>query len=211
MGKKEILKHKREMATISRQIYDKGLTYSTGGNISVKLGDDQFLIKPADFCFGDMRAKDFITINKNGEILDGQPGNRPSSETKMHLAVYRDIKDAKAVIHTHSPYTMVFATSGKPIEAATTFAEEEIGLVPVAPYRDPGTQALADIVGKTLQTVEKGLYPPPNQPAIAVLLERHGVLLAGKNLKQTFYALESLETTARTLLWMKILDIAGQS
>jgi ribulose-5-phosphate 4-epimerase/fuculose-1-phosphate aldolase len=65
---------------------------------------------------------------------------------------------------------------------------------------------LAEIVAKTLKTVEKGLYPPSNQPAIACLLEKHGVLVAGKNLKQTFYALESLETTARTVLWMKILQ-----
>ena len=152
-----------------------------------------------------MRGKDFITINEKGEVLEGPSGNRPSSETPMHLAIYRDLKDINAVIHAHSPNTMVFATLGKPIEAATTFAEEEVGLVPVAPYRDPGTQDLADTVAKTLKKVEKGLYPPPNRPAIACLLEKHGVLVAGKNLKKTFYALESLETTARTLLWMNVL------
>jgi L-fuculose-phosphate aldolase len=206
MVKKEILNLKREMATISRQIYEKGLTYSTGGNISVKIDNNAFLIKPADFCFGDMRGKDFITINEKGEKIEGPAGNRPSSETPMHLAVYRDLKDIKAIIHAHSPNTLVFATSGKPIEAATTFAEEEVGFVPLAPYREPGTQDLAEIVAKTLKTVEKGLYPPSNQPAIACLLEKHGVLVAGKNLKQTFYALESLETTARTVLWMKILQ-----
>ncbi|NHJ01547.1 MAG: class II aldolase/adducin family protein [Candidatus Heimdallarchaeota archaeon] len=205
MTKKQ-LTLKQDMARVCRQIYEKGLTYSTGGNISVKLDNDTFLIKPADYCFGDIRGKDFIIINKKGEIIEGPRGNRPSSETPMHLTVYRDIKDVNAVIHAHSPNTMVFATMGMAIEAATTFAEEEVGFVPVAPYRVPGTQDLAEIAAKTLKSVEKGLYPPPNQPAIACLLEKHGVLVAGKSLMKTFYALESLETTARTILWMKVLE-----
>ena len=206
MTKKQILMLKRDMATVCRQIYEKGLTYSTGGNISVKLDENSFLIKPADYCFGDIKAKDFMIVNKKGEIIEGKRGDRPSSETPMHLTVYRDIKDVNAVIHAHSPNTLVFATAGVPIEAATTFAEEEIGTVPVAPYEIPGTQDLAESVAKALKSVEKGLYPPPNQPAIACLLEKHGVLVAGKNLMQTFYALESLETTARTILWMKVLQ-----
>ncbi len=204
MNKTQILtQKKREMAKICRQIYEKGLTYSTGGNVSVRLSEDEFLIKPADFCFGDLKAQDFIIINSAGEVLKGPKGNRPSSETPMHLAVYRDLDEINAVIHAHSPYTLVFATMGESIEPATTFAEEELGLVPVAPYEEPGTQELAESVAKALKSVESHLSPPANTPAIACLLEKHGVLVAGKNLLQTFYALESLETTARTLLWMK--------
>jgi L-fuculose-phosphate aldolase len=204
VNKTQTLTHKkREMAKICRQIYEKGLTYSTGGNVSVRVSEDEFLIKPADFCFGNLKAQDFIIINSASEILKGPKGNRPSSETPMHLAVYRDLKDVNAVIHAHSPYTLVFATMGVPIEPATTFAEEELGMVPVAPYEEPGTQELAESVAKALKSVESNLSPPANTPAIACLLEKHGVLVAGKNLLQTFYALESLETTARTLLWMK--------
>ncbi len=197
---------KREMATVCRKIYEKGLTYSTGGNISVRIGEDSFLIKPADYCFGDLKGRDFIVVNSRGEKMIGPKGNRPSSETPMHVTIYRDLKDINAVIHAHSPYTLVFATMGVPIEPATTFAEEELGLVPLAPYRDPGTQDLAEIAAQTLKKVEKNLYPPAKTPAIACLLERHGVLVAGKNLRQTFYALESLETTARTILWMKTIQ-----
>ena len=202
----ELAKIKREMASVCRKIYEKGLTYSTGGNISVRIGEDQFLIKPADFCFGDIKPGDFIVINKKGERTSGPAGNRPSSEWPMHLAIYRDLKDVNAVIHAHAPETLVFCTMAKPIEPATTFAEEEIGLVPVAPYEEPGSQELAEAAAKSLKSIEKGLYPPANQPAIACLLERHGFILGGKNLKQTFYALESVETTARTILWMKAVE-----
>jgi len=194
------------MASISHKIYEKGLTYSSGGNISVRIGKNQFLIKPADYCFGEIKASDFIIINDKGEKTHGPAGTRPSSETPMHLAVYRELKDVNAVIHAHSPETLVFCTMGIPIEAETTFAEEEVGFVPVAPYREPGTQELAEIAAKTLKSVEEGLYPPANRPAVACLLEKHGVLIAGKNLTRIFYALESLETTARTILWMKAVQ-----
>ncbi|MHA1330966.1 MAG: class II aldolase/adducin family protein [Candidatus Hodarchaeales archaeon] len=206
MNKNEIAKIRKEMASISHKIYEKGLTYSSGGNISVRIGKDRFLIKPADYCFGDVKPSDFIIIDSRGEKIQGREGTRPSSETPMHLAVYRDLKDVNAVIHAHSPETLVFCTMGVPIKAETTFAEEEVGFVPVAPYQEPGSQELAEVAAKTLKSVEKGLYAPLNRPAVACLLEKHGVLLAGKNLTRTFYALESLETTARTILWMKAVQ-----
>ena len=198
---------REEMAIICRKIYEKGLTYSTGGNISAKIADDIFLIKPADFCFGDMQAEDFLVVNGESRILEGPKGNRPSSESPFHLAIYKAFpKEINAVIHAHSPYTLVFATMGEDIDPLTTFAEEEIGRVPLAPRRKPGTQELADILVQTLRSVENQLHAPLNQPAIACLAEAHGVVIAGKELKKTFFALESLETTARTILWMRAVQ-----
>lgn len=200
--KNQILR--QELAAICRKIYEKGLTYSTGGNISAKITDGMYLIKPADFCFGDMQPEDFLVVDGECKILEGPKGNRPSSESPFHLAIYKAFpKDINAVIHAHSPYTLVFATMGEDIDPLTTFAEEEIGRVPLAPRREPGTQELANILVETLKTVEDQLHSPLNQPAIACLAEAHGVVLAGKELKKTFYALESLETTARTILWMR--------
>ncbi len=198
---------REEMAVICRKIYDKGLTYSTGGNISAKITDGRYLIKPADFCFGDIQPEDFLIVDGECNILEDPKGKRPSSESPFHLAIYKAFPKAiNAVIHAHSPYTLVFATMGEDIDPLTTFAEEEIGRVPLAPRRKPGTLELADILVQTLKTVEGQLGPPLNQPAIACLAEAHGVVLAGKELKKAFYALESLETTARTILWMRVIQ-----
>ena len=107
----------------------------------------------------------------------------------MHLRVYQENPDVQAVVHAHPPMATSFAVAG--IALDTPILPEAIvnlGVVPVAPYAVPGTQAVPDSIAPYCRTHN------------AVLLANHGALTWGKDLWQAYFRMESLEYYAQLTL-----------
>ena len=131
-----------------------------------------------------MQETDLLLVNMRGELLAGE--GRPSSEVRMHLAVYEKRPDVEAIVHAHPPLLTAFTLAGVPFMAdALPEVWLTIGPVPTAPYATPST----DEVPKSIA--------PFIEKHHAILLERHGSLTMGKDLKQAFLRLEKLEHAAR--------------
>jgi L-fuculose-phosphate aldolase len=164
-------------------------TSATGGNISVKLADGTFWVTPSCLHKARVRVEDLMRIAADGTVLEGT--RRPSSETPMHLAMYRALPQMGAVIHAHSPIATGFAQAGKRIETnCSSEAYEILGpYVPLLPYARPSTAALAD-------TVADAMCPRHH----AYLLANHGVLTWGNDLWEAYDMLDTLETFAQSLL-----------
>lgn len=176
----------------ARKSYEKGLSPATSGNISLLDDNDNVLITASGSAAGDLWKDDIVKIDFDGKILDGV--KKPSSEKFMHIEIYKKRKDIRAVIHSHAPAVTAFAVCGKEInEIIMPEFAYYFGSVPVSEYHLPGSMDLAyDIAEK---------FSSKN----AVLMKNHGIIVGGKNLKEAFYFLESINAYCETYLNAKIL------
>ena len=174
-----------EIVRYGKLLYDRGLLAGTAGNISVRSGADEMLITPSGACKGMLDEKDLVKVR----ISDGAPleGGRPSIETPFHLAFYRKRPEVNAVVHTHPVYCTTLAVMGREVipsiipEGLLVLGKE----VPMAPYGTPGSAQLAAHLNEAAAEGD------------AFLMEMHGALTVGKDLKQAAHRMETLEFVAK--------------
>ena len=173
---------------IGRRMYERNMVAANDGNLSVKIGEDEILCTPTGISKGYMTPECICLINQKGELLRANEGYKPSSEIKMHLRVYQERPDVKAVVHAHPVYATTFAIAERPLEAPIlTEAVVSLGRVPVARYARPSTDEVPDSVAEYVQEVD------------AMLLAHHGALTYGDNLLEAYMRMESVEFYARQL------------
>lgn len=171
---------KQDIVEIGRRIWLRGYVASNDGNISVRLGVDEFLCTPTGVSKGFMTPEMIIKVNGLGELISGYL--KPSSEIKMHLGVYRDRPDVNAVVHAHPPISTAFAVAGLSL-SKVTLPEViiSLGTVPLADYGTPSTEEIPQAIAKYLQDYD------------AFLLENHGALTLGSDVYNAYYKMETME------------------
>lgn len=176
---------------IGRLMYDRGHVISNDGNISARVDENSVLVTPSGISKGRLTPDMLVLINNEGDVLSGK--RHASSETPMHLEVYRQKPEIKAVVHAHSPLATAFAIAGRAIDEP--YMPELIlglGVVPVAPFAMPSTDEVpASIIGLL--------------EGNALLLSNHGVLTWGKSLLTAFDYLEQVEYAAKIILTVEQL------
>jgi L-fuculose-phosphate aldolase len=175
----------RETVTrLGRQLSDRGLTSGTGGNVSVRRGD-RVAVSPSGVPYDDVTPDRVPVVDLSGEVVVAADG-RPSSETPIHVAIYRRRDDLGGVVHTHSPYATTFACLGDPIPPTyyeLAFAGPE---VPVVDYAPPGSEELAALAA--------GAFDERHD---ACLLQNHGVVAGGADGPAALETAEKVEYAAR--------------
>jgi L-fuculose-phosphate aldolase len=176
----------REIIACGKRIFERRLTSGWGGNISVRLGRGRFLITGQHASMGSLRPADLVVVNGDGKAIEA--GRRPSSETPLHLAIYRKT-GANAVIHAHPPATLVFSLGGR---SFSPLSFEEQYLMGKIPNLAQGTAT----VEKPAAVVEVLRFRP------IVILGGHGTVARGKDLTEAFLFTDLLEQAiyCRTLL-----------
>lgn len=184
---------REELIWVCRRLEEKGLIAATDGNVSCRLDEDRLLITPSGSAKGDLEPGDLLVMDLEGALLRG--AGKPSSESRMHLLVYRRRPDVEAVVHAHPPLLTAFTLAGAPFVAeALPEVWLTIGPVPTAPYATPSTVEVPDSIA------------PFVQDSLAILLERHGSLTMGRTLKEACLRLEKLEHAAHTLFYSRLLN-----
>lgn len=169
------------LADTCRMLYDRNLTVSAGGNMSVRLDEEYILITPSGRNKGALAPEDMIVVSMDGEALGDA---KPSIETGMHLGIYRNNPDAGAVIHCHPLNCIALTMKGRVRTDLTPEGVILLGDVPTVGYMTPGTKELADAVAA-------------HAASKAILLTRHGAVTVGRDLQQAFDRMEELEFQAR--------------
>ena len=179
---------KKQICEIGKRIYDRGMVASNDGNISVKLNDNEFLCTPTGVSKGFMTPEYICKVDANGQVIQANPGFKPSSEIKMHMRVYKQRPDVNSVVHAHPVYATSFAIAGIPLtQPIMPEAVIALGCVPIADYGTPSTEEIPDAVEKHLQYFD------------AVLLENHGALTYSDSLINAYHKMESVEFYAKLL------------
>jgi len=179
---------RQEVITACRRIVAAGLVAGASGNVSRRVegpdGAPLVAITPSRVPYDRLTADDILVIDFEGDPVDGK--GVPSSETLVHLAVYRARADVGAAIHTHSIYASALAVAG--LEIPPLLDEQVVALggsVPVAEYARSASQELADMACAALGEGN------------AVLLRNHGVLGVGAGLEEAASVCELVERLAR--------------
>lgn len=181
-----------EIVEIAHLIYQKGFVSATDGNISVRLPNGNILCTPTMTCKGEIRKSSIVEIDPDGNLVYGI--YKPSTEIKMHLFIYREREDVNAVIHAHPPFATSFAVAGLSLEEyVLPEVIVNLGKIPLAKYATPST----DEVPKSIQPFVKSHD--------AFLLQNHGAVTLGTNLKDAFFKMEKLEHYAMVILFARIL------
>jgi L-ribulose-5-phosphate 4-epimerase len=172
----------------ARQMVADGLAHGAGGNISaLDRRSGLVAITPTAIEYERMTADDIVIVDIHGKVVEGRW--KPTSETPLHTIFYRSRPDIGAVVHTHAPYASAFAVSNETIPMVVTEAALCIGApIPVAPYRRPGSEALAQAV---LDAMGDG---------VAVLMAQHGLLTVGPDLRRAYETTLAAEASARLTL-----------
>ncbi|HUV24099.1 MAG TPA: class II aldolase/adducin family protein [Methanomassiliicoccales archaeon] len=171
-----------EMVRFGRLMSERGLTFATGGNLSVRLDEETVLITPSGVRKGEMRGDDLIVMNLSDGSFEGH--GKPSIEAPLHTIFYKR-KDVNAVLHGHPPFCTILAVTGKTLK--TALIPEGIlvlGRVPLVPYRTPGS---VDLASSLMSAKGDGK---------GYLMEKHGALAVGADLGEAFNRLEEMEFIA---------------
>ncbi|MBN1562964.1 MAG: class II aldolase/adducin family protein [Anaerolineae bacterium] len=181
------MRHK--IIDVGRRLYDLFFVAGNDGNISVRLNDDEILMTPTNVSKGQMEPEDIVKVSLSGQLLAASNGSRPSSEGRMHLAIYRNRPDIRAVVHAHPPTATGFAVANRDLTAP--FLPEVVvrtGPTPLVPYTIPGGDELpASLI-------------PYIEDHLTLLLGNHGVVAYGPTLRDALFNLETVELNARIFL-----------
>lgn len=170
---------------------DRCLTPGISGNISVRCGND-IIITSSGSANSFLSEDDLSIIDFNGNLVEGN--KKASSEKFLHIEFYKKRKDIGAICHFHSPYLTSFAACGLSLNdkilPEIVFMFDEI---PCADYALPGS---LELVEKTSLYFEK--YN-------VILMKNHGVISAGRDLKEAYLNIELCEAYAKTFMLSKFL------
>jgi ribulose-5-phosphate 4-epimerase/fuculose-1-phosphate aldolase len=188
---KESLARER-IAALGRSMFQRGLTFGSSGNISVRL-EDGWLMTPTNVALGDLDPARLAKLGVEGRHLSG---DAPTKEAMLHLAMYRERPRAAAVVHLHSTHSVAVSALSDinpedVLPPITAYYVMRVGRLPLIPYFPPGDQGLADAVGKQAAKHH------------AVLLANHGPVVAGGSLEAAAGAIEELEETAKLYLLLQ--------
>ena len=169
-----------------RRLHERGLIAGQDGNVSVRLRSGHILVTPTGLSKVDVTAESLVELEPGGEQVTEGPA--ASSEVGMHLRIYRERPDVRAVVHAHPPVATAYGVVGRDfMDAVLPEVIFHLGRVPLVPFAQPGTPALGDAMAPYLADHD------------AFLLASHGATTVGPSLRLAHQRMESLEHAARIL------------
>ncbi len=167
---------------VGKAIFERNKTSGSSANMSFRY-EDKVYITASGTCFGRLTTDSFSIVSTDGTVLNGK---KPSKELPLHLALY-NVAGVEAVIHTHALYATLiscFVALDKEddvVPSYTPYLNMKLGKIKWVQYAPPGSDELFKLFSKSVDG-RKGY-----------LLGNHGPIVGGKDILNTFYALEELE------------------
>jgi L-fuculose-phosphate aldolase len=167
----------REVVRWGKLLFERRLISGWGGNLSCRIGKTEFLITGQHAPLGFLTPKDLVRINREGRPT--RERRRPSSETPLHLAVYKGT-DAQAIVHVHPPMVLAFSLTHESFVPVSFEEKYTIGEVAIIPQDTP-------TVTKPEQLVATLKYHP------VVIIKGHGTVAIGQSFQEAFLLTDLLE------------------
>jgi Ribulose-5-phosphate 4-epimerase and related epimerases and aldolases len=192
-------KFKQQVVKYSQEADRSGLCKHRSGNFSLRDPKSGYVcITPTGVDREELSYHDIVVVDLAAKVIEAETGLRPTSETLMHLEVYKTRQDIHAVAHTHSRFATAFSILKKNIpaivyEVANLGCKE--GYIPVADYGRPGTPELATFVALSLKISD------------VALMESHGVIAVDAELKEALLKAHYVEEMAE--IYYRTLTLTG--
>ncbi|MDE2997561.1 MAG: class II aldolase/adducin family protein [Gemmatimonadota bacterium] len=177
---------KLDIVEAGRRLYDKGYIVASDGNVSARFDEGRLIVTPAGLCKGNLSVEDLCVCDMEGRKISGV--RSPSSEIGMHLFLYRERPDVKAVVHAHPPTATGFSVAGMPLtDCVLPEVVITLGSIPTAKYGTPGGPEISEPIRRFVKDYD------------AYLLENHGATTVGADVMNAYFKMETLEHFARIL------------
>ena len=178
---------KAEIVGVGRKLWQRMYVDGNGGNISYRLTAEAVICTPTLVSKSDLKPEDLCLVDLAGNQLAG--GKPRTSEILMHLEIYKEVPEAKAVVHCHPPHATAYAIVGRvPPTCVIPEFEVFVGRVALSPYETPGTQKFAETV---IPFVKKHN---------CLLLSNHGIVCWADTVTHAEWYAEVLDTYCWTLM-----------
>jgi ribulose-5-phosphate 4-epimerase/fuculose-1-phosphate aldolase len=175
-----------EVALLARVLFREGYDDHLAGHITVRQPDDTLLVNPFELTWDELRPADILTIDLDGNVLDGPWTVTPA--IPLHLELHRARHDIGVAVHNHSRWGTIWADLHR-----------------IPPVYDQTSAAVDDSL--VLFDEYAGDVANPANAAAAVaalgdakmaLLANHGVFVVGKDVRQAYHRCATLEWRCRT-------------
>lgn len=187
-------KEKQEILDTALEIKRNRLVSLSGGNVSMRVGEDRYLVTPSGMAYEIMTYEDVCLIDGKCRLVEGR--RKPSSDSSALVYMYEHMPNVNAIIHTHQPWATAvgFVTDELPEFLVTVIdaCHNPVKVAPFTPSSDIGMGILAvKYAGDSL----------------AVILKHHGVLAYGKDLSEALFSAVYLEESAQTYVLARSMGV----
>ena len=190
--KKKQLVLRVELIETARRALSDGLIWGSAGNFSVRDPETgNILITPSAVEYPKMRPEDIVTLNLDGEKLEGDL--QPSTEAPVHCAVYRARTDVEAIVHTEPQYVTAFGTAHVEMPIVTHNLGKINKSIQIGPWIASGNEAFAEETVKLLGD------------QYAIIWPNHGLLVVGSSIYDAYMHSWYLENNAKVYILAKML------
>ncbi len=177
---------KRELMTVAKRCFERGLQTGTGGNLSIRCTDRNLVvIKPSGVGFFECDEDNLLVVALDGTIVEGSA--KPSKDMPFHLGIYRVREDVGGIVHVHSPWATAWASTNQEIPCMTVHARAKLARIPVIPCGP----------GRGNQDPEAIVAAYRDPKLRAMILEDHGSVGVGKTILAAQHVVELIEETAQ--------------
>ncbi len=180
-------KERQELIDCARTMESHGLVVLSGGNVSRRMEDGNFLVTPSAMGYDTMLPEDIVLVDADGNTVEGT--RRPTSDLTAVLYVFKHMPEVNVVLHTHQPKAVALSLVADRLPViSTTMVDELHAEVSVAPF------TISSDEGMGMSTVEYA------GNALAVILKQHGIMAYGKSIGQALSAAIYLEESCEVYL-----------
>ena len=172
-----------QIVLLINRVYQKGLTTTSGGNLSILDSEGILWITPSGIDKGSLTTDDICKVLPDGTIVGK---HKPSVELPIHQLVYKTRPDVRAVLHAHPPAMVSYSLIRKvPSINVIPTPRQVCGSIGTARYEVPGSQELA-----------KGIVSEIAKGHNVVIMENHGVITCAESLFEAFKRFETVNFAA---------------
>lgn len=173
------------MVRMGQALERRGLIAGNAGNLSARLGADHILTTPTGALKGMMAPEDLVVVDLEGCPIPGQ-SQTPSSELKVHLAIYAKHSRVQAIVHAHPiTATAIALQPTLPNYCITAEGAASLGTIIRVPYLPPGDWPLARACARAAEFGD------------IVILRHHGAVTMGQTLQEAFARMDALEHVSK--------------
>lgn len=197
----EVKKIAEQLVIACKRAYTRGVQTGSGGNVSARVpGEDLMIVKASGSSFIDSTPDGFVITDFDGNLVEGT--GKPTREALLHGLIYRICPNVNAVVHTHSPYSIAWASTEKALPRTTWHSQLKM-------CADiPTLNVPAAMVGKEYFPLVEEIYSEhPDLPGF--LLVDHGLVAVGKDAINAEHTAELIEETAQVAIMKAAVSKLG--
>ena len=190
-----------QLIEVCHQAYISGLQKTNGGNVSIRTGENQMLIKARGAAFREAGSKDFVLADFDGHKQMGT--SEPSKESLLHGAVYKNRQEIQAIVHVHAPCAIAWSEEHTCLRRETWQSRLKMtGDIPVWNVDSPVVRK--EDLPELKRMMEAGMIDR------AFILRNHGIVALGESMEEAVRTAELVEETAQIAILKEMCRGAGK-